>query len=118
MPDEQRRTEAEAISSAIALAYKGHYGRGPTTIHARFAGPDVVSCVLEGSKSPAQAKLMDLGRPDIVREARSALQEAHAPELRAIVEGVTGRRVRTMISGLNVPDDVSTETFVLYPEGA
>jgi uncharacterized protein YbcI len=115
MPDERRRTEAETISTEIALAYKAHYGRGPTTIHTRYAGPDVVSCVLEGSKSPAQAKLMDLGRHDIVREARSALQAAHAPELQAIVERVTGRRVRTMISGLNVPDDVSTETFVLHP---
>jgi uncharacterized protein YbcI len=117
MPDERRRTQAEAISTAIALAYKAHYGRGPTTIHTRYAGPDVVCCVLEGAKSPAQAKLMELGRHDIVRDARSALQAAHADELRSIVEEVSGRRVRTMISGLNVPDDVSTETFLLHPEG-
>ena len=116
MPEQRRNSQAERISSAVANAYKSHYGRGPTVILTRFAGPDVVTCVLEDSKSPAQAKLMELGRDDIVLEARSALQAAHAGELSAIVEEVTGRRVRTMVSGLNVADDVSVETFLLEPE--
>jgi uncharacterized protein YbcI len=115
MPDAHHQSVAEAASTAIALAYKAHYGRGPSLIHTRFAGPDVLTCVLEGSESPAQAKLMELGRQDIVREARSALQQAHRDELQGIVETVTGRRVRSVVSGLNVADDIAVETFLLHP---
>lgn len=118
MPEQRRNTQAERISSAIANAYKSHYGRGPTVVLTRFAGADVVTCVLEDSKSPAQAKLMELGRGDIVHDARSALQAAHQDELRAIVAEITGRQVRSMVSGLNVADDVSVETFLLEPEDA
>jgi uncharacterized protein YbcI len=116
VPEQRRNSQAERISSAIANAYKLHYGRGPTVILTRFAGPDVVTCVLEDSKSPAQAKLMEVGRDDLVYEARSALQSAHQEELCAIVSEITGRRIRTMVSGLNVADDVSVETFLLEPE--
>jgi uncharacterized protein YbcI len=116
VPEQRRNSQAERISSAIANAYKQHYGRGPTVILTRFAGPDVVTCVLEDSKSPAQAKLMEVGRDDLVYEARSALQAAHQDELRTIVGEITGRRIRTMVSGLNVADDVSVETFLLEPE--
>jgi uncharacterized protein YbcI len=118
MPDAYHRSAAEAVSTAIALAYKEHYGRGPNLMYTRFAGPDVLTCVLEGSMSPAQAKLLELGRHDIVHDARSALQEGHGPQLRAIVEEVTGRRVRTLVSGLNVAEDVAVETFLLYPAEA
>jgi uncharacterized protein YbcI len=118
MPDAHLQAVAEAVSTAIALAYKAHYGRGPNALHTRFAGPDILTCVLEGSKSPAQARLMDLGRHDIVREARSTLQEAHRDELQRVVEEITGRRVRAVVSGLNVPDDIAVETFLLHPEAA
>jgi uncharacterized protein YbcI len=118
MPDAYHQSVAEAASSAIALAYKAHYGRGPTLLQTRFAGPDILTCVLEGSQSPAQAKLLELGRHDIVREARSALQLAHRAELQEIVETATGRRVRSVVSGLNVTDDIAVETFLLHPAEA
>jgi hypothetical protein len=52
----------------------------------------------------------------VVRLGRDALQHAMAPELIAAVERLTGRTVRSFLSGTDHGGGSSIEAFVLEPE--
>jgi hypothetical protein len=52
-----------------------------------------------------------------LRDIRMLFQYAAAQQFIQPVEQITGRRVRSFISGIDTAKDISVETFVLYPEG-
>jgi uncharacterized protein YbcI len=73
-------------------------------------------CVLEDSLTPAEKKLRAMGEYERLREARMFYQYAARADFVEPVERITGRRVRSFISGTDAKEDVSVETFVFYPE--
>lgn len=107
------------ISNEMVRLYKDQFGRGPTRVRTKWAGPDVVVCTLEDTFTPAERNLADMGEHARLRDLRSFFQYAAVREFCEPVERVTGRRVKAFISGVDTQaDGVSAELFVLHPEGS
>jgi uncharacterized protein YbcI len=106
------------ISSAMVQIYKSQFGRGPTRTRTEWAGADTITVVLEGTLTPAERHLVELGEDERVRELRMVFQYASVREFCEPVERITGRKVRGFISGIDAEiDGMSLETFVLHPKG-
>jgi uncharacterized protein YbcI len=108
-----------AIANEMVQLFKEQFGRGPTAARAAWAGPDVITVVLEQTLTPAERNLVAMGAHERLRETRMFFQYASVREFCEPVERLTGRRVRASISGLDTEaDGLATETFVLHPEGS
>lgn len=115
-PSSLARSPLQAVADAVARHYKEQFGRGPQRCRAHFAGRDGILVILDGTMSPAERRLTDLGQGEHVRAARSALQRAVGEELATAVAAVVGRGVLHAVNGLDVTFDVATELFVLSPD--
>jgi uncharacterized protein YbcI len=115
MPQQHLAVPQQAISNGIARLYKAQIGRGPTKVSTSITATIVV-CVLEHTKTPYEETLISTGNQTLVHEARMRFQLHHEPQLVAIVEEATGRRVRTHVPGYKAVIDVATEVFLLDAE--
>ena len=107
-----------AISNAMVAIYKSKFGRGPTRVRTEWCGSDVISVVLENTLTAAERTLLDLGEHQRVRDLRMLFQYGHVEEFCEPIERITGRMVKSFVSGCDTDDDgLSVETFVLHPEG-
>jgi uncharacterized protein YbcI len=121
MKSSEERLSGGALNSALAneigKLMADFTGRGATKSRA-FVQQDVVVCVLEDGATRAERTLVAAGKADLVRLQRDALQRAMGPQLVAAVERLTGRSVRTFMSGSDEIGASQVETFVLEPESA
>jgi uncharacterized protein YbcI len=76
---------------------------------------DVVICLLEDGATRAEANLVAAGRSELVRLQRDVIQRAMEDDLVAAVERITGRTVRTFLSGSSTHGESAVEVFVLEP---
>jgi uncharacterized protein YbcI len=106
-----------AISNEMVRLYKDQFGRGPTKTRTQWAGPDVVVVTLEETFTPAERRLRELGEHGRLRDLRLLFQYADVAAFCDPVERITGRRVRSFISGIDTEADLATEMFVLHPAG-
>lgn len=111
-------SEMAQVSRAMVHLYKESFGRGPTKVNSRWAGDDILICTLEDSFTPAEKRLREMGEHQRLRDVRMFFQYAILKEFIEPVERITGRTVRSFISGLDTEEDVSLETFIFYPRGA
>jgi uncharacterized protein YbcI len=106
------------ISNEMVRIYKSQFGRGPTTARSSWCGNDVIACVLEDTLTPAERTLVAQGEHQRLRDARTFLQYATVREFCEPIERLTGRTVRSFVSGIDTEvNGLSTEVFVLHPEG-
>lgn len=112
------RSPLQAVADVVARHFKEQFGRGPQRCRAFFAGRDAIVVILDGTMSPAERRIADLGQGELVRSTRSALQRAVADEVRRSVQAAVGRPVLHAVDGLDVEHDVSTQLFVLADTGA
>ena len=102
------RGEIEAaVCEGIARFEQEYMGRGPTAIHAHLIG-DLLVVRLQGVLTAAEQQLVkslspDKGR-DLLKQVRTHLLETARPLLEAMVQEVTGIKVRSM------HHDISTAT--------
>jgi uncharacterized protein YbcI len=108
------------VANEMVRLFKEQFGRGPTKARASWAGPDVLTVVLEDTFTPAERNLAAMGEHERLRNMRSFFQYASVDEFCTPIERVTGRKVRAFISGIDTAagDGLAVETFVLYPEGS
>ena len=106
-----------SISNEMVRIYKESFGRGPTKTRTTWAGPDILLVTLESTLTPAERRLRELGEHQRLRELRMLFQYAEVTRFCAPVERITGRRVRSFVSGFDTVSDVATELFVLHPAG-
>ena len=99
------------ISRDIVRVHARFYGRGPTRAKTVWRD-EIVICVLDGIFTKAELLLIDGGRFEDVRLHRIAFQDEVAPLLRAGVEAVTGRRVRSFLSQVSI-EGAASEVFIL-----
>jgi uncharacterized protein YbcI len=115
----QNRLSGGALNAALAnemgKLIADLTGRGATRSRAIVNG-DLVVCVFEDSATRAEQTLVSAGRAELVRLERDALQRAMAGQLIAVVERLTGRTVRTFMSGTDEFGASSIEAFVLEAE--
>jgi uncharacterized protein YbcI len=107
------------ISNEMVRLYKQQFGRGPTSVRTVWAGPDVLTVILESTLTPAERNLVRLGQHERLRETRLYFQYASVRDFCEPVERLTGRKVRAFVSGTDSEvDGLSIETFVLWPRDA
>jgi uncharacterized protein YbcI len=115
---ESRTSATMEISNAMVRLFKEQFGRGPTTARTHWCGPDVITCVLEDTLTPAERNLVRMGEHQRLRDTRMFFQYATVREFCEPIEQITGRTVRAFHSSIDTKvDGMSLETFVLYPEG-
>jgi uncharacterized protein YbcI len=104
-----------AIANEIGKLVADFTGRGAPKSRA-FIDQDVLVCLLEEGATKTEVNLVAAGKAELVRLARDELQRAMEPQLVAAVERLTGRKVRTFLSGISTLAESSVEVFVLEPE--
>ena len=104
-----------ALANELGKLIANFTGRGATRSRA-ILHQDLVVCVFEDSATRAEQTLVRAGQADLVRLQRDALQRAMATQFIAAVERLTGRRVRTFMSGTDQEGGSSIEAFLLEPE--
>jgi len=104
-----------AIANEIGRLMAQFTGRGAPRSRA-FIDQDVLVCLLEDGATRAEANLVAAGNAELVRRGRDALQRAMEPQLVAAVERLTGRTVRSFLSGTSTLAESSVEVFVLDAE--
>jgi uncharacterized protein YbcI len=103
------------ISRTMVRLYKEQFGRGPTRVRTEWCGRDMLVCTLEDTLTPTEKNLRSLGEDQRLRDIRMLFQYAAAQQFTQPVEQITGRRVRSFISGIDTEKDISLETFILHP---
>ena len=106
-----------AISNEMVRIYKDQFGRGPTKTRTQWAGPDVLLVTLEKTLTPAEHSLCRLGEHTRLRDLRQLFQYAELERFCEPIERLTGRKVRSFISGIDTVSDLATEMFVMHPTG-
>jgi uncharacterized protein YbcI len=104
-----------AIANELGKTISEFVGRGATRSRA-FVHNDIVVLLLEDGATRAEVNLVAAGRAELVREQRDVLQRAMEDQLVAAVERLTGRTVRTFLSGSSTQGESAVEVFVLEPE--
>jgi uncharacterized protein YbcI len=105
------------VANEMVRLYKDQFGRGPTQARASWCTDDVLVVVLEDTLTPAERNLVRMGEHSRLRETRMFFQYASVAEFCEPVERLTGRTVRSFVSGTDTwVDGLSVETFVLYPD--
>jgi uncharacterized protein YbcI len=105
------------ISREIVRLHARLYGRGPTKAKT-YVHSEYVLCVLDEIFTPAEKTLIAAGRKELVRETRSAFQEATRDEFIGVVERNLGQRVRAFHSQIDPLSNTGIEIFVLDAPGA
>ena len=117
--EDRRGTVLAAISDEMVRLYKDQFGRGPNRVRTYWCGDDIVTTVLEETLTPAERNLATMGEHQRLRDTRMFFQYAPVREFCEPVERLTGRTVKSFISGLDTEvDGLSIETFILHPEGS
>jgi len=105
-----------AITNAIVGMHREFYGRGATRGRT-IMQENYVMCVLDDIYNRAERTLIDAGRFEEVKQARLAFQDTMEERFSKAVEEATGRRVVGFLSQVRANPDVSTEIFILEPDG-
>ena len=106
------------ISNEMVRLYKDYFGRGPTRTSTRWAGDDALIVLLEDTLTRAERKMVEMGEHQRLRDTRMFFQYATVAEFCEPIERITGRRVRSFLSGIDTEvEGLSTEVFVLHPAG-
>ena len=106
------------VSNVMVRLYKDQFGRGPTRARTHWCGENTLVVLLEDTLTPAEQNLVRMGEHQRLRDTRMFFQYASLREFCEPVEQITGRKVRSFISGLDSQvDGLSTEIFILHPAG-
>ena len=111
-PSTSRRNPSVEISNQISRIQSTYYGKGPLRAKT-YMSENLVVCVLEETFTPAERTLIERGERESIQSIRRRFQEAVRDEFIAVVEQVTGRKVRAFLSDTDIETDVSVETFLL-----
>jgi uncharacterized protein YbcI len=103
------------VSNEMVRLYKTQFGRGPTKARTNWAGADTLISTLENSLTPVERNMAAMGEHQRLRDTRMFFQYAAEGEARGIVERLTGRGVRAVVSGIDTRRDVASEVFYLEP---
>jgi uncharacterized protein YbcI len=104
-----------AVTDAMVALHERYHHRLPATAKTLLLGDDLLACVLGGVYTTVEQTLIELQRATVVRDTRSAFQNAMAHKFIGVVERLSGRDVLAFISKHNIGPDVEVELFLLKP---
>ena len=102
-----------AVNDAMGGLHTRYHGRAPVKARTQMLGDDLLACLLGDIYTDVEKTLIELQRQAMVRETRSAFQQAMEHRFIAAVERITGRTVARFISTHHVGPDLELELFVL-----
>ena len=102
-----------AVNDAMVGLHMRYHGREPVKARTEMLGDDLLACMLGDIYTDVEKTLIELQRQAMVRETRSAFQQAMEHRFIAAVERITGRKVARFISTHHVGPDLELELFVL-----
>jgi uncharacterized protein YbcI len=114
-PSAERRIASSAaaqISREMVRLMSRYTGRGPTKARATV-NTNLVVVVFEDTLTRGELNLVSAGQADSVIRMRRSFQSLMRDDAIAIVEGLTGRKVRALLSDVDPAQDVAAELFVL-----
>jgi uncharacterized protein YbcI len=104
------------LSREIVQLHARLYGRGPTKARS-YLHSDYAVCVLEEIFTVAERTLIEAGSGEHVRDTRKRFQDVVEDEFKAIVERITERPVRVLLSQVDVESDLALEVFLFADDG-
>lgn len=104
-----------AVTDAMVALHERYHGREPASARTRMLGADMLACLLGDIYTDVEKTMIEMQREALVRETRSAFQQAMERRFIAEVERLTGRRVAQFMSITHVGPDLELELFVLEP---
>ena len=106
------------ISENFVRTLREHYGRGPIKAKT-YAIDDMIICVLRDSGfTPLERTIMRSGDASCVVAMREDFQRRMASEYTAMIEDVTGQRVRAFLGRARLEPEVTVGVFfVEEPSG-
>lgn len=116
--DAQRPEElgptASRISREVVKLHAQLFGRGPTRAKTHL-NDEYALCMLEDVFTAAERTLIRAGNSQQVRATRAAFQDAVEKDFILIAEAATGRKVRALLSQVDVETEMAIELFVFEP---
>src|SRR5437588_12721168 len=97
---ESRTNMLMEISNTMVRLYKELFGRGPTKARTHWTGPDALTVILEDTLTQAERNMVKMGEHQRLRDTRMFFQYSTVREFCEPVERITGRTVRSFISGI------------------
>ena len=107
---------ATAISNLVVQLLRQYTGGGPTRSRT-YLNDELISVVLQGTLTRAEAKLVADGESELVLRTRKAFENIMRADLVAGVEALTGRTVIAFLSDDSIEPDIKVKSFLLAPEG-
>jgi anti-anti-sigma factor len=107
---------ASEIADGLVRLWRERSGTGPRRARAHVTDGHV-TCLFEGTLTPAERTLAERGRGDLVRAQREELRASLLAEAIALVERVTGRLVVAAMGDSLVEPDHATQVSVLGQAG-
>ena len=102
------------IARGIVTLLKENYGRGPEGAKA-YLVDDAVLVVLSGGFTRAEATLLAAGHGQSVKDQRALFQDSMRQRFCDLIEGETGRKVKSLMSANDQDADVFCQVFLLEP---
>jgi anti-sigma B factor antagonist len=112
VPGRTRGQLASEIADGLVKLWRERSGTGPRRARAHVTDSHV-TCLFEGTLTPAERTLAARGRADLVRAQRDELRASLQGEAIVLVEQVTGRRVVAALGDSVVEPDHAVQVFVL-----
>jgi uncharacterized protein YbcI len=110
----ERSSVAAEVSREIVRLHARLFGRGPTRAKT-FVYDDFALCILEDVLTRAEKTLVKAGNTEQVHATRMAFQEAVRPDFVALIEEITGRKVRAFVSQVHIEPELAAELFLFEP---
>jgi uncharacterized protein YbcI len=107
--------ELTRVCGEVAAVFRRAWGRGPARTTAHWAGPDMLVVLLANGHTDAEKTLRAAGHIQELLGGRHLLQAIIEDDLKAGVERILGRTVKTTLSATRLDPDLSAEIFLLVP---
>ncbi len=104
-----------AVTDAMVAFHERYHHRAPVTAKTTLLEEDLLACVMGGVYTEVEKTMIELQRSPIVKDTRSAFQQAMQHRFVEAVERLSGRRVSTFVSNSHVGPDLEIELFFLEP---
>ena len=105
----------EAVTAGLVELHERYHGRAPVHARSQMMGDDLLACLMGEVYTDVEKTLIELQRQALVRETRSAFQQAMATRFVKVVERATSREVLRFLSTHHVGPDLELELFFLGP---
>jgi uncharacterized protein YbcI len=104
------------VTEAMVVLHQRYYHRTPVSAKTQMLGDDLLACVLGGVYTDVEKTMIELERAPIVKDTRSAFQNAMQHKFVDAVQSLSGRAVVSFISNSHVGPDMEIELFMLGPQ--